>query len=240
MSSQRSERLPHSSGVRAGRVDVRSTRKPAAAAIAFVLTLFAFPLAATAQDLQPGWFCGELKNHFGPFDYRTAPRDKKEIVERFHFTSSVEALIKGNTGSLGSDIAYTLHAFPNHPRALAAMERLARRDRTPHAKGAAYSVECYFERAVRFQPDDAQVRVLYASYLINRNRQDEARSQIAVAEKLAPKDPSIVYNIGLVYADLGNYDKALSYAHKAYAAGIEVPGLRNKLQRAGRWRDASG
>ncbi len=51
--------------------------------------------------------CGNLQNHFGPFDYRTAsPRDKN-MVERAHFTSKVETLRGGNTSATaGGDLSY--------------------------------------------------------------------------------------------------------------------------------------
>ena len=61
-----------------------------------------------------------------------------------------------------------------------------------------------------------------------------------IIEKLDPEDPQVLYNIGLGYADLKDYDKSLKYAHKAYKAGVRFTGLRDRLQRAGRWRDASG
>ena len=33
------------------------------------------------------------------------------------------------------------------------------------------------------------------------------------------------------------YDKALASAHRAYGAGFPLPGLKNKLKRAGKWRE---
>lgn len=59
---------------------------------------------------------------YGPFDY-TSPTDRKHlgIVEHYHFTSDVEHLRKGASGSIALDLDYTLRAFPNHHRALNAM-----------------------------------------------------------------------------------------------------------------------
>lgn len=46
---------------------------------------------------------------FGPFDYRAAPLAKLHTVEKYHFTSNVENLQRGESGSgLGTDIAFTL------------------------------------------------------------------------------------------------------------------------------------
>lgn len=183
--------------------------------------------------------CGDLDNAYGPFDYRT-DKNKLGVVEAFHFTPAVENLQHGNTASIGSDLDYTLRAFPNHHRALYAMMRLGERSPRGQPHGASYPVECYFERAIRFRPDDAQVHALYGFFLIKGKRPDEARTQFEAAEKLEPEDPQVLYNIGLGYADLQDYDKSLKYAHKAYKAGVRFTGLRDRLQRAGRWRDASG
>lgn len=119
-----------------------------------------------------------------------------------------------------------------------ALIRLSERARSPRVEGAKYPVECYFDRAIRFQPDDAQVRVLYAHYLTRHQRLKEARRQLMAAETTDPRDPQILYNLGLGYADLKDYDRALEYAQRAYAAGINFPGLKERLIRANRWRDA--
>lgn len=198
----------------------------------------ALPEAHAQRDA--GWFCGVLENHYGPFDYRTTPLQKREVVERFHFTPKVKTLASGETSSTpGHDIAYTLHAFPNHPEALAAMARLGRKENRTQPRGARYTVECYFERATRFAPNDPQVRILYADFLVRQKRGDEATKQLDVAANLEPSSPYILYNLGLVYAEVGDYDKSLTYAHKAYASGMQLPGLRERLQRAGKWRDAA-
>ena len=97
-------------------------------------------------------------------------------------------------------------------------------------------MECYFERAVRFAPDDGQARALYADYLIKRRRTDEARDQLLSIEKIPPQQPQVLYNMGLAWFELKDYEKSLAYAKQAYAAGIQFPGLRDKLKRAGHWR----
>lgn len=182
--------------------------------------------------------CGDLKNGYGPFDYRT-DKDRLGIVESFHFTPPVENLQHGNTSYIGGDLDYTLRAFPNHHRALYSMMRLGERSKSSQPEGARYPVECYFDRAIRFRPNDAQVHALYGFYLIKGKRLEEARKQFQAAEKLDPDDPQVLYNIGLGYADLKDYDKALQYAHKAYKAGVPFSGLRERLQQVGRWREAS-
>ncbi|TXL65961.1 tetratricopeptide repeat protein [Zeimonas arvi] len=215
------------------------------AAASVILCAFATlaPAQATAQTrgnlpASPTGLCGSIENAFGPFDYRTSPLQRKRLVERHHFTPKVESLRAGETGSVGGDLDYTLRAFPNHPRALLAMVRLGERERTSQVRGANYPVECYFDRAIRFQPDDPQVRVLYAYYLTRNKRPGEARRQLEAAESTSPTDPQVIYNLGLAYLDLNEYDRALAYAHKAYDAGITFPGLRERLKRANKWQEA--
>ncbi len=183
--------------------------------------------------------CGDLHaraGQYGPYDYRKHP-EKALIVEQFHFTPKVEALSRGeSTAVLGADIGYTLRAFPNHPRALYALTRYSQLlggvSRVP---GGRYPVECYFDRALRFAPDDAQVYALYADYLIRIGRKADARKQLETAATLE-LNPQIEYNLALAWISLGENEKALEYAKRAYAGGVQFPALREQLVRAGVWK----
>jgi tetratricopeptide (TPR) repeat protein len=179
--------------------------------------------------------CGDLRNAVGPYDYRTASRAEREIVENYHFTPKVQTMQSGETGSIGSDVAYLLKAFPNHPRGLYVMAEQARRERRGTAQGAGYSVSCWFERAIRFRPDDGNVRIVFGIELLKDGKRKEAAAQLDRAIELIGDDPNAHYNAGLAYFDLGNYPKAREHAKKAYALGFSLPGLRNKLEKAGQW-----
>ena len=200
---------------------------------AAVLSGMFVPLVASAQGFSA---CGSLENAYGPFDYRV---DKKElaVVERFHFNAAVESLSAGVSGKIGGDLDYTLRAFPNHHRALMAMSRLAVRDKTTKPFGMNFSVECWFERAERFRPDDAMVKVLHGHYLIKVGRARDALEKLDVVRASGARDGNVIYNLGLAYLDLNQYEKALENAHIAYAQGYPLPGLKNRLVRAGKWRD---
>jgi tetratricopeptide (TPR) repeat protein len=182
--------------------------------------------------------CGNpFVNHFGPFDYRTATDATKHLVESFHFNPGTEQLKNGfGTGYPAGDIAYTLHVFPNHPRALMAMARLGLRDKTPKPKWAAFSVECYFDRAMRFRPDDYNVYLVYGIYLMDLGKTQDAVTQLEHAAELSGENANVHYNLGLAYFALKNYEKALDQAHRAYALGFPLPGLRAKLEKAGKWQ----
>ncbi len=185
-------------------------------------------------------YCGELRraNQYGPYDYTNVEHrtNKLPIVEVAHFTKDVERLISGNTStSVGGDIDYTLRAFPNHHRALIAMSKLAIRDKTHKPRGARYTALCYFDRAVRFKPNDPIVYTVFANHLLKIGKVKLAQQKLEVAEKLDPENANIKYNLGLLYFKTKKYDKAMSYAKEAYALGFPLPGLRNKLKRAGKW-----
>lgn len=196
----------------------------------------AAPLAA-GQDMTLG--CGSLDNHYGPYDYRTATN--RSIVENVHFTPKVERLRGGNTSSTaGGDINYTLRVYPNHHRALMAVMRLGEKEKTSRPRDMEYSVECWFERAERFQPDDATVKGLYGVYLVRASRPADGVAKLEQALASGGENANVRYNLGLAYFDLKRYDESLENAHKAYALGFPLPGLRDKLKRAGKWRDADG
>jgi hypothetical protein len=178
-------------------------------------------------------YCGNLENAFGPFDYRTIEAEPKHLVESAHFPEEVEYAVKGVTGTVAGDLDYTLRAIPNHPRALVTVMRLVKRKMTTY--GLRYPAECYFERAVRFQPDDADAWALYAQYLYETGHPDSAQPMLEKAVKLAPDNPAINYNMGLVYAKQKQFDKALPLAHKAYGAGFPLPGLKQMLVSANKW-----
>jgi hypothetical protein len=188
---------------------------------------------AQAQQATSG--CGSLGKPFG--DY-LIDKDKVALSERFHFTPEVESLIRGKSSErIGADIDFMLINYPNHHRALLAMMRLGEKVKSPQPNGATYSVECYFDRALRFRPDDVVARMLYATFLSRNERAAEASTQLELVKKADPDNPFTQYNVGLIYLDMKNYDKALEQAHKAYELGFGRTELRDRLKSAGRWKD---
>ncbi len=203
--------------------------------ISFIIMLFV-PISIYASPL-----CGDLNVSYGPYDY-TNPYHKEKflpIVESAHFTKNIENLNPTRTDGrrlhLGGEIAYTLRAFPNHHRALLALSKLAIRDKKHTFKGSRYSVLCYFDRAVRFKPNDPIVYTLFANHLQKLGKIKLAQQKLGVAEKLDPENANIKYNLGLLYFKTKKYDIAMSYAKEAYGLGFPLPGLRNKLKRVGKW-----
>ncbi len=176
------------------------------------------------------------RNSFGrPVDY-TDPNQAAEIriVERFHFTEEVERLESGINDPLPGDIGYTLRHIPNHYRALFAMAEWQRKN-PPRTELNYLSADCYFQRALTFKPHDATIYMIYGIHLHKADKLESALSAYKMSAQKNPDDPELDYNLGLLYIDLAQYDKAREHARKAYAKGYPLPGLRNKLQRLGEW-----
>jgi tetratricopeptide (TPR) repeat protein len=211
---------------------------------AVLVAVSAIPKSIAAVD---GIECGSLDNAYGPYDYRTATNDIKRLVERPHFDDQNAAVNRGQTrareNEVMNDLDYTLRALPNHPGALAAIDRLGKLMKTEKPSRRAYKLECYYIRGERMANDDPMVYYTYGMYLNVRGRKAEAREKIEkVVELYATKGfnmtPNMQYNIGLVFFDLGAYDESQRYAQQAYEQGYSLPGLKNKLKSVGRWKDS--
>lgn len=194
-------------------------------------------IAAVRGAEQPGNPCGLIyTDHYGPYDYRSQ-RPSLKIVEDFHYTPRVEAGISGSTGPIGGDLNYTLKASPNHHRALNTMMRVLARTKTDAVKGMEWPADCYFDRAMRFKPDDTVVRAMFAQYLHSRGKTAEGIRQLDAATEVAGDSPFSHYNIGLVYLELGAHEQALRQAHKALAMGFPRTELSDGLKKAGKWQE---
>lgn len=207
------------------------------AELAVALT-FAIFMVSPASAQVSAESCGPIARDNGPFDYRKAPKSRIEVVEKFHFTPNVEQLLSGNSSvDVGAELNFTLRVFPNHHRALLAMMRLGEKLKTDQPRGAPHIVECYFEKALRFQQDDAVARLLYAMFLARNQRPTEVDQQLTIVTNAAGDNALTHYNAGLVYFDAKLYDKALVQAHKAIAYGYTQTALRDQLRSINQWTE---
>lgn len=204
--------------------------------IILLAALAGWAQGASAQAGCPPFDLVKRYGAFGPEDYRTYP--DKGLVEGPHFPPEVENLVRGKSGTLAGDIGYTLNVFPNHPRALQSAERLALREKALIPPGLKYSTQCYYERALQFRKDDHPVRLLYAMFLIKNQKADLARQHIEYVETNSLEAPFTQYNVGLLYMELGDHEKALGAAQRAYELGAANPLLKDRLEAAGRWQPA--
>lgn len=205
-----------------------------------VITVFIFSSTANALGKRNNRTCGiengmPLTNAYGPWD-ATKPehRDKLPIVLGAHFTPEVESLLMGNRGSIMGDIDYTLRAIPNYHRALASMSKYQRQKNTKlSVVDDFYTAECYFERALYMQPNDPVALMLYGIHLHYSKEFEKAESKYLAALAINPFNVEVNYNIGLLYIELQQLEKAKKHAEEAYRQGYPLQGLKNRLEKVG-------
>ncbi len=200
------------------------------------LITLAFFLSSASAEYRNNRTCGISPGRpltagsFGPYDY-TNPSNlgkKLSVVETHHFTPNVEALIRGQGGTIEQDIQYTLRKFPNHHRALNSMMRYSRLKKLDYNE--LFTMECLFKRALYFKPDDAIVYLLYGIHHHKNKSLKAAEQKYLKALSLQPKHSGIHYNLGLLYFDTKDFKKSLVHAKFAYQNGYPFSGLKNKLK----------
>lgn len=213
--------------------DVRVSRHTCSSPLVIGLIFLFFVGAVHAED------CGDpFSNGVGPFDY-TNPADRRDplripIVEKHHFNMDIQTLKGGQTGAyIMTDLDYLLRAVPNHHRGLYTMARLYTSG--VRTDGAKWSADCYFQRALHFRPTDGVVYMVYGIFLSKQGKFEEAIKNYRQAMKLLPESAELYYNMGLLYLDQKDYEKAMSFAEKAYALGYPLPGLKDSLKRKNAW-----
>jgi tetratricopeptide (TPR) repeat protein len=206
------------------------------AALGCAIAVIAWPAASVAQiaDIAD---CGDvLSNATGPFDYNNgldqSDPNRIPVVEKFHFTPKVESLQGGASGAFAlGDLDYTLRAIPNHHRALNAVVKY---DLQHNGTPINYRpVECWFDRAFRWRPDDGTVWLIYGNWKAGKKDIPGALEAYRRAKELRPDSAELDYDLGLMYLRLGEYEKALEAARAAYGANYPLQGLRKKLAEKG-------
>jgi len=213
-----------------------------------MLTIFSSHSVAQYLENQPmpkpGWPGVDLKGNkcqgrggYGPYDY-TNPNHRGynlKIVEQYHFNKDVEFLKKGMSAGIGNDIDYTLRAFPNHHRALYAMSRYQLKNPAFANNSKFPATECYFQRAMKFTPNDFRAMQLYANYLGKKKQPNMAVDVYKRALSIKKAPPEINYSLGLLYFKLKKYNEAVEQAEIAYANGVKNSKLARKLKGINRW-----
>jgi hypothetical protein len=190
--------------------------------------------SAQAQLAYDPVTCGELSNAVGPFDVRTVTPHMLNLVETYHYFPEIQRL-EGHRFAVGDNLDYTLRAIPNHPGALRTISRFSVLVGKPQVPGARRTVDCYFARAIELAPDDPAPHMIYGVHLLKMTKVQGAIDELKRATELGSQDPNIDYNLGLAYVELRQYDKAKEHAKLAYARDFPLPGLRDKLTKAGQW-----
>jgi len=202
-------------------------------------TVFSLFLLSSTYIVNAGEIdCGILKNPYGPFDYTNPDhvRLKLPVVEGHHFNTNVQNLIRGQEGFLWGDLDYVLRAFPNHHRALDTMARYQLKNpddatNIPELR----SIECYFDRAIRFKPNDAVIYFVYGIYLQRKGDLALSKKKYNDAIRFGLKSSELYYNYGLLLFELKEFEESKIYAQKALELDYPIMGLVNKLKSINKW-----
>jgi tetratricopeptide (TPR) repeat protein len=154
--------------------------------------------------------------------------------ERFHLSKAQRNIAEGNHQYVMPDLHFVLRRVPNHERAL---KLLIDFGRSGKRDGRYKPLECYFYWAQSFVPEDPVVWNSGGYFFFMQKNVPMARAWWQRALEVAPDDAEVHYNLGLVYFSEKDFVKAREHAWSAYSAGFALPGLRNKLVKAGQWRE---
>ena len=153
-------------------------------------------------------------------------------VEQFHIGPGRDRMKRKSYQGALEDFEFILNYFPNHPTALSLVSDLCDvRWKSPRCDSS-----LLFEKALRINPYASQTHVLYGLHLQRRDAGDRAIDAYKRAIELNPASMNAHYNLGFAYLDGKRFDLANFHAQAAYMLGYPLPGLRDKLTRAGRWK----
>lgn len=194
-----------------------------------------FTLAGTAVLIAlaaPGTSFGQPANHDYYFDRsNTSLLQVLGNVESHHLPQGAQKARERRYEAALADYEFILRYFPNHPKALLALGELCTAWRSPKC-----NAEEWFARGIAINPQVAGTYTVHGIYLLRQRRANEAIENLKQAVALDTSSLNAHYNLGLAYLELKQHELANEHGQKAYALGAPVPGLRDKLKRAGHWK----
>jgi tetratricopeptide (TPR) repeat protein len=171
--------------------------------------------------------------------YSSDPEDRAllKTVHLNHLQPGISKMQKGEgggakniTGAL-ADFEFILRYFPNDPEALNLASELCTR-----YKAQKCPTDLWFQNAIARNPDAAMTYVVFGIHLQRVGRPDLAVASLRKAISLQPDSVNAHYNLGLAYFELKDYDQANREAQQSYALGAQLPGLKDKLVKVGKWK----
>ena len=99
-------------------------------------------------------------------------------TEQYHLQQAIDKLLQQDLEQAWNELAFVLHYFPNHPKALSLLSDLSFKMKQPAR------AKRYFERALSLYPDHASTYTLYGEFLMRDAKYTEAVSQFKKAAVL--------------------------------------------------------
>lgn len=164
------------------------------------------------------------------------PRELEDIhiyrnVEKRHLMQGYKEMERKRYLQAYGHVEFMLRYYPNQPKALNLLSELCTKWNSPQC-----DADGWFQLAIDRNPSIAQTHVLLALHLHRTGRHKEAVESYKTALKLDPNSLNANYNLGLLYFEMGQYALANEHAQRSYSLGAPYPGLREKLQKAGKWQ----
>lgn len=154
-----------------------------------------------------------------------------ENVHIFHLKPGIEEMGHRRYEAALEHFEFILRVYPNQPEVLNLISELC----TVRWKSPKCDADQWFELGLARNPNIATSYVVYGIHLQRQRRRPEAIQALDRALEVDPASMNAHYNLGLAYFDEKNYKLANQHAQAAYALGAPLPGLRQKLTKAGKW-----
>lgn len=184
---------------------------------------------ADTAEAQPSICALLVPGH--PADYyRARGCGLLESVEHIHLVPGQGHLRARQFQLAAAEFHFVLTQFPNHPQALLSMAQTCEQWKAPQCR-----TEEYFDNAISINPKVSGTYLTQGIYLHRARQYPKAIESFLQALKIEPNSVTAHYDLGLSYVETKQYELANQQAQLAYANGASLPGLRDRLQRAGHW-----
>jgi predicted Zn-dependent protease len=190
-------------------------RRPIRAGIAVTLLLVG---AASAQVMREERAENTPINqdYFSADDRFPTTRDLLRIVERYHMGDVIlHSLATGDYRAALNDLDYTLHKFPNHPKALLTLNMVAEL-----LDDESIPIP-YYEHALELYPRYALTQYQYGTYLLKIGQTAPAVRRLERATELDPDFAEAHGELARAYAAAGDAERSRQAADVARSLGYE-------------------
>jgi Tfp pilus assembly protein PilF len=162
--------------------------------------------------------------------YQSQSSTLLENTEKFHLQQALHKLEQQDHEHAWSELAFVLHYFPNHPRALALLCELSlKMEQSSRATR-------YLERAIQLYPEEAATYGLFGQFLMQNAKYTDAVAQFKKAILLDNLNSNYHYQLSLAYLALQNYALANKEAQLAQFKGHDIAPLKEKLLSVDAWK----
>lgn len=153
------------------------------------------------------------------------------VVELYHLGPCKKRFAERQYPRALAECGFILKIFPNHPTALLLTAQICERWKSPKCM-----LDDVFERAVSINPKAPGTFVVQGIHLYGTNQYAKAIQSFKYALDLDPDEMNAHYNMALTFLETKQFDLANAHAQRAYALGAALPGLRDRLTKAGYWK----